>query len=136
MSAEMGRGPYDRMFRLILSHSCCAPKAQHPTLFCSLQKVGGEMAWVECGGELGGTGEAEMGQTIGSISPDYIFCFLLPMTNCNPKILNGNFQKERTYQLQITLFVQCIHVVYATSLPANSRSPVTLLPMAKQLYFT
>lgn len=29
--------------------------------------------WRGCGGEMGGTGEAEMGQTIGSISPDCIF---------------------------------------------------------------
>lgn len=79
MSAEMGRGAYDRMFRLILSHSHCAPKAQHPTLFCSPAGLpteswqGDGVGVVSCGGEVGDTGETEMGQTIGSISPDCIF---------------------------------------------------------------
>lgn len=35
LMAERERWVHDRMFRLLLSCPCCAPKAQHPTLFCS-----------------------------------------------------------------------------------------------------
>lgn len=91
LMAQRERWVHDRMFRLLLSCPCCAPKAQHPILFCSpadllTGKVRSEMGWVECGGEVADTGKAEVGQTLVSISPDCIFSiFNYPLLTATQK---------------------------------------------------
>lgn len=81
--AERERWVHDRMFRLLPSHPCCAPKVQHPTFFCSPADLltesqqGDGVGGVWWGG--GGHGKAGVGHTIISISPDCVFLsFQLP----------------------------------------------------------
>lgn len=96
------------MFRLLLSHPRCAPKAQHPTLLCfwqaSIQKVS----------RVVGIWEAQGKQTDYRLHqpPLHFLYFQLPMSYCNPKILNGNFQRERTHLLQIMLSLSSVSILY------------------------